>query len=113
MSAQSTRHDLNPWNAPNSHNTRNGHPFDSTRGSPARSEGSNRTLAGSDFEVEKATKENESASISVPTLERSDSSFSRKRSYDDSDQTDEKTRQPDDHTKRKRRSEVAAAYSRR
>lgn len=103
----------NPWNATNGHSVRTGHPYDSSRGSPARSEGSNKTLAGSDFEAERGTNGTDRNSGSIPLLERSDSSFSRKRSYDDSDQNDEKMRQQDDHTKRKRRSEVAAAYSRR
>jgi hypothetical protein len=89
-----------------------GHAFDGSRESPARSEGSNRTLAGSDFD------EKNSPVIEVapqptpesPQLKRSDGSLTRKRSYDDADQDDEKLRQQDDHTRRKRRSQVAPAY---
>jgi hypothetical protein len=89
-----------------------GHTLDGSRESPARSEGSNRTLAGSDFD------EKPSPVIDVapdptpesPQLKRSDSSLTRKRSYDDTDQDDEKLRQQDDHTRRKRRSQVAPAY---
>ncbi|KAK7188178.1 hypothetical protein DPSP01_001722 [Paraphaeosphaeria sporulosa] len=46
----------------------------------------------------------------IPQLKRNDSSFARKRSYEDTDQEDGQTRQQDDHTKRKRRSQVDAAY---
>jgi hypothetical protein len=49
----------------------------------------------------------------VPQLERSDSSFSRKRSYDNIDATEDQLRQQDDDAKRKRRSLIADAYGRR
>jgi hypothetical protein len=67
-------------------------------------------MAGSDFEPEKPSSVNEKENSAAPAFERSDSSFSRKRSYEDSDHGEEKTRQQDDHTKRKRRSQVDAAY---
>ncbi|KAJ4352344.1 uncharacterized protein N0V89_007692 [Didymosphaeria variabile] len=68
--------------------------------SPAHSEGSNKTAVGPGFGTEEAAH---------PQLNRSDSSSARKRSYEDTDQ-DGHTRQQDDHTKRKRRSQVDAAY---
>lgn len=101
------RHDS--WNALQS----NGHSYDNPRGSPARSEGSNRTMAGSDFDPESQGNEPQQDAPVIPSLDRSDSSFSRKRSYEDADQEHEKLRQQDDHSKRKRRSQVDAAYSRR
>ncbi|PSN61871.1 hypothetical protein BS50DRAFT_147413 [Corynespora cassiicola Philippines] len=85
---------------------------DGTQQSPI-SEGSNRTLAGSDPEETRPPSGAEKAPGHVPHLKRSDSSLTRKRSYDDTDQDDEKTRQQDDHMRRKRRSQVAPAYSRR
>jgi hypothetical protein len=95
-----------PWNAPQS----NGHGLDDPRGSPARSEGSNRTMAGSDFEPENHGHGSQQDMPAIPSLDRSDSSFSRKRSYEDADQEHERLRQHDDHSKRKRRSQVDAAY---
>ncbi|KAF2829198.1 hypothetical protein CC86DRAFT_185972 [Ophiobolus disseminans] len=97
------------WNQPQY----NGASYDGSRGSPAQSEGSNHTMAGSDFEPEKPSTSTDKDSSVVPTIHRSDSSFSRKRSYEDADHGDEKPRQQDDHTKRKRRAQVDAAYSRR
>lgn len=96
----------------NSQNQPNGHAFDDSRESPARSEGSNRTLAGSDFDENPSTGVDDAQAPppEVPQLNRSDSSLTRKRSYDDTDQDDEKLRQQDDHTRRKRRSQVASAY---
>ncbi|EOA86932.1 uncharacterized protein SETTUDRAFT_153696 [Exserohilum turcica Et28A] len=94
------------WNAP----PRNGQSFDSTRGSPARSEGSNRTMAGSDFEPGNQGDGTPQDAPAVSSLERSDSSFSRKRSYEDADQEHARLRQQEDHSKRKRRSQVDAAY---
>ena len=67
-------------------------------------------MAGSDFEPEKPGSGNENDNSAVPVLHRSDSSFSRKRSYEDADYDDERQRHQDDHTKRKRRSQVDAAY---
>lgn len=100
-----------PWNSGQPLGHPSGHGFDTSRGSPARSEASNRTLAGSDFDDAKTTSGIERATETVPNLHRSDSSFSRKRSYDEADQDDEKLRQQDDHTRRKRRQpQVAAAY---
>jgi hypothetical protein len=75
--------------------------FSGFRTSPAPSEGSNGTMAGSDFESEKPTEGHE-VSAPAPHLRRGDSSFSKKRGHEDTDQ--------DDHTKRKRRSLVDAAY---
>ncbi|KAF2738995.1 hypothetical protein EJ04DRAFT_509149 [Polyplosphaeria fusca] len=101
------------WTNSNPQVKPNGYNFDRSQTSPARSETSNRTLAGSDFEVETNADGAGKVSEAVPKVQRSDSSFSRKRSYDDTDQ-DEKLRQQDDHIRRKRRQpEVAAAYSRR
>jgi len=67
-------------------------------------------MAGSDFEPEKTAIKSEQDAGSIPQLKRSDSSFARKRSYEDTDYDDQKTRQPDDYARRKRRSQVAAAY---
>jgi hypothetical protein len=78
------------------------------KGSPAPSEGSNHTMVGSDFEPEKPNGDH--SEDAPPDLSRSDSSFSRKRSYEDADNSEEKPRQQDDYTKRKRRSQVDAAY---
>ncbi|KAF2800075.1 hypothetical protein K505DRAFT_331985 [Melanomma pulvis-pyrius CBS 109.77] len=99
----------------NSQNQSNSHAFNDSRESPARSEGSNRTLAGSDFDENPSTGVDDASAPppEVPQLNRSDSSLTRKRSYDDTDQDDEKLRQQDDHTRRKRRSQVASVYSRR
>jgi Zn-finger nucleic acid-binding protein len=65
-------------------------------------------MAGSDFEPDKPVIKEDGSD--VPTLTRSGSSFSRKRSYEDADHGDEKLRQQDDYTKRKRRSQVESAY---
>jgi hypothetical protein len=91
-----------PWN-PNSkeaHHSNVG--FGGSRCSPAASEDSNGTMAGSDFGSEKPAGGDQDTSTIAPHLHRSDSSFSRKRGYEDAEQ--------DDHTKRKRRSLVDAAY---
>jgi hypothetical protein len=114
--------EYDPWNPRNAHTVKHSSAFEGAHGSPVRSEASKLNLAGSDLETDTVTKpidENGQATDgstmlkSIPKLERSDSSFSRKRSYGDTDQSDEKTRQLDDHTKRKRRSEIADVYSRR
>ncbi|KAF1846641.1 uncharacterized protein K460DRAFT_367386 [Cucurbitaria berberidis CBS 394.84] len=97
-----------PWNAPQY----SGPSFDGPRGSPALSEGSNRTMAGSDFDSERPSNGNEQEAA-VPSLTRSDSSFARKRSYEDTDHDSERPQQQDDNTKRKRRTQANAAYSRR
>ncbi|ORY16712.1 hypothetical protein BCR34DRAFT_475759 [Clohesyomyces aquaticus] len=99
------------WSSAKAQKYPNGHSLDGSRESPARSEGSNRTLAGSDFEPEASTDANVEDKVvpTVPKLARSDSSISRKRSYGDTEQDDEKIRQQDD-TKRKKRPQVAAAY---
>jgi hypothetical protein len=97
------------WNQPQY----NGQGYDGSKGSPAPSEGSNHTMAGSDFEPEKPNSSNENGpeNPELPaSLQRSDSSFSRKRSYEDADHGDGTPRQQDDWTKRKRRSQVDAAY---
>ncbi|KAF2451415.1 hypothetical protein P171DRAFT_5826 [Karstenula rhodostoma CBS 690.94] len=75
--------------------------------SPTHSESNNTTGFGTEEGHHKIETE------LVPQLKRNDSSFARKRSYEDTDQEDGHTRQQDDHTKRKRRSQVDAAYSRR
>lgn len=100
------------WASSNSPKQPTGHALDSLRESPARSEGSNRTLAGSDFDEQPSNSiDNPPVSVQeVPELKRSDSSLTRKRSYDDTDKDDEQLRQQDDHTRRKRRSQVAPAY---
>jgi hypothetical protein len=95
-----------PWNAPQ----RSGHGLDGSRGSPALSEGSNRTMAGSDFEPENPSNGTQQDMPAAPSLDRGDSSFSRKRSYEDADHEHERLRQQEDHSKRKRRSQVDAAY---
>ncbi|KAF2708829.1 hypothetical protein K504DRAFT_380862 [Pleomassaria siparia CBS 279.74] len=103
---------FNSWGSGSLQNQADCYPLDGSRESPARSEGSNRTLAGSDFD-EKPSDEIETTPAptpEVPQLIRSDSSLTRKRSYDDTDQDDEKLRQQDNHTRRKRRSQVAPAY---
>jgi hypothetical protein len=89
-----------PWNL----NTKEARHSNSggSRSSPAASECSNGTMAGSDFGSEKPAGGDHDAPTIVPHLHRSDSSFSRKRGYEDAEQ--------DDHTKRKRRSLVDAAY---
>ncbi|CAO2654854.1 Nn.00g115870.m01.CDS01 [Neocucurbitaria sp. VM-36] len=95
-----------PWNAPQ----RNGHGLDGSRGSPALSEGSNRTMAGSDFDSEKPSHGTGQEPTVIPPLKRSDSSFARKRSYEDTDHDNERSQQQDDNTKRKRRAQIDAAY---
>lgn len=72
--------------------------------STIQSEASN--MAGSGTEEANSNIEKDP----VPQLSRNESSFARKRSYEDTDQEDGHTRQQDDHTKRKRRSQVDAAY---
>ncbi|KAF2201742.1 hypothetical protein GQ43DRAFT_471516 [Delitschia confertaspora ATCC 74209] len=106
-----------PWNtqaSPNGYAA-----FDGGRESPVRSEASNVTAAGSDFEtdIKPAPPNNavEKPAGSAPRLEQSNSLFNRKRSYGETEQDDEKLRQQDDHTPRnkRRQAQVAAAYSRR
>ncbi|OAL54351.1 hypothetical protein IQ07DRAFT_501528 [Pyrenochaeta sp. DS3sAY3a] len=94
-----------PWNAPR----RNEYGFNSSRASPAPSEGSNHTMAGSDFESEKPSTGTNQETPNMP-LKRSNSSFARKRSYEDADHGSERTHQHDDNSKRKRRTQVDAAY---
>lgn len=67
-------------------------------------------MVGSDFESDKPMGGTDDTSESVPRLDRSDSSSARKRSYEDTDQYDEKQRHHDDQSKRKRRSQVDAVY---
>jgi hypothetical protein len=98
-----------PWNPSNRQQRYHTNDFGG-RGSPARSEASNGTAAGSDFETEKPTENSDQATTSGLMFERSDSSISRKRSYEDTGADDDRHRQHDDHTKRKRRSQVDAAY---
>jgi hypothetical protein len=95
--------------------------FNESRRSSTQSDGSHRTLAGSDFgeddtnnaatngaDVDAKMRGN---SFSNPCLERTESSTSRKRSYDDGEPEEEKLRQQDDMPRNKRRQpQVAAAY---
>ncbi|PVI03523.1 hypothetical protein DM02DRAFT_520497, partial [Periconia macrospinosa] len=74
-----------------------------SRGSPARSEGSNKTAVGSDFESTKSPARN------VDQLRRSDSSSTRKRSHQDT-QEEEQGPRVDDHIKRKRLSQADSVY---
>jgi hypothetical protein len=67
-------------------------------------------MTGSDLDSERLAIKTEQSDGATPQLKRSDSSFTRKRGYEDNDYGDEKTRQPDDYARRKRRSQVASAY---
>lgn len=100
----------NPWNPSHRRQQYHTNGFNSGRGSPARSEASNGTAAGSDFGTEKATETRDISLTPGSKFERSDSSVSRKRSYGDTDAGEDRLREHDDHTKRKRRSLVDAAY---
>lgn len=99
-----------PWNPSNRQQQYHPNGFNGGRGSPARSEASNGTAAGSDFETEKPSEISEYSLTPGSKFERSDSSVSRKRSYGDTDADDDRSRQHEDHTKRKRRSQLDAAY---
>ncbi|KAF9694381.1 hypothetical protein EKO04_007510 [Ascochyta lentis] len=99
-----------PWNPSNRQQQYHTNGFNGGRGSPARSEASNGTAAGSDFGTETPAGASEQIDVPGSKCERSDSSVSRKRSYGDIDADDDRLRQHDDHTKRKRRSQVDAAY---
>lgn len=96
----------------NSQERPNGHvAFDGARESPARSEGSNHTPAGSDFETQ--SKAASAANVKPqPRLQRNSSSSGLKRSYDETDQDDENVRKQDDHAPRykRRQPQVASAY---
>jgi hypothetical protein len=65
-------------------------------------------MVGSDFEPEEPIGNGGNDNAGAVKLERSDSTYSRKRSYEDAG--DDKPRNHDDHTKRKRRMQVDAAY---
>jgi hypothetical protein len=84
----------------------NGVSLSGHRISPAQSETSNMASLG----MEEVNHKAERDAATVPQLTRGDSSFARKRSYEDTDQEDGHPRQQDDNTKRKRRSQVDAAY---
>ena len=99
-----------PWNPSSRQQHYHPNGFNGGRGSPARSEASNGTAAGSDFGTEKPVDTSEMSLTPGSKFERSDSSVSRKRSYGDTDADDDRQRQHDDQTKRKRRSQVDAAY---
>ncbi|KZM25897.1 hypothetical protein ST47_g2907 [Ascochyta rabiei] len=99
-----------PWNPSNRQQQYHTNGFNGGRGSPARSEASDGTAAGSDFGTETPAEASEQTVVPGLKCEQSDSSLSRKRSYGDTDADDERLRQHDDHTKRKRRSQVDAAY---
>ncbi|KAF3003459.1 hypothetical protein E8E13_003254 [Curvularia kusanoi] len=102
-----------PWNPSDRRQQYHSNGFNGGRGSPARSEASDGTAAGSDFGVEKAARAKDISLTPGSKFERSDSSVSRKRSHGDTDADDHGLREHDDHTKRKRRSLVDAAYGRR
>ncbi|KAG9198954.1 hypothetical protein G6514_009231 [Epicoccum nigrum] len=99
-----------PWNPSHRRQQYHTNGFNGGRGSPARSEASNGTAAGSDFGTEKGFEAQNMSLTPGSKLERSDSSVTRKRSYGDTDADDDRLREHDDHTKRKRRSLVDAAY---
>ncbi|KAL1655855.1 hypothetical protein SLS61_001417 [Didymella pomorum] len=99
-----------PWNPSSRQQHYHPNGFNGGRGSPARSEASDGTAAGSDFGTEKPVDASEMSLTPGSKFERSDSSVSRKRSYGDTDADDDRQRQHDDQTKRKRRSQVDAAY---
>lgn len=96
-----------PWNPSSRHQQYHTSGFNGGRGSPARSEASDGTAAGSDFEIEKPTETGDISRTPGSKFQRTDSSVSRKRSYGD---TGTDVRENDDHTKRKRRSLIDAAY---
>ncbi|KAK7543324.1 hypothetical protein IWX50DRAFT_656983 [Phyllosticta citricarpa] len=86
------------------------------RRSPAPSDSSQRTAAGSDFQMDESDPFNPNAPDSGhPPLKRSESGAGRKRSYDETEPGDPKQRQEDDYTPRikRRQPRVAAAYGRR
>jgi len=99
-----------PWKSQH----RSSGPTDSTRQSPARSDGSNRTAVGSDFESEKASPVKEAANppTQMPRLQRNSSSLKLKRTFEETEPDDERTRQHDDHAPRhkRRQPEVPSAY---
>ncbi|KAJ4983023.1 hypothetical protein SVAN01_11480 [Stagonosporopsis vannaccii] len=99
-----------PWNPSNRHHQYHTSGFNGGRGSPARSEASNGTAAGSDFGTEKPTEASDISRTPGSKFERTDSTLSRKRSYGDTGTEDDRVRENDDHTKRKRRSLIDAAY---
>lgn len=100
---------FDPWNPSHRRQQYNNNGFNGGRGSPARSEASNGTAAGSDFGTDQAAKTQDLSLTPGSKFERSDSSVSRKRSHGDT-ADDERLREHDDHSKRKRRSIVDAAY---
>lgn len=107
----STTQEYDPWN-PSTTSSRGplGPIQDRSRGSPARSEGSNHTAFGSDFESETLGQGVEAPTQSA-LLKRSDSSNTRKRSHEeDADPAGGKGRQTDEHIKRKRLSQADFAY---
>lgn len=99
-----------PWNPSDRHQRYHTNGFNGGRGSPARSEASDGTAAGSDFGVEKRSNSNDISLTPGSKFERNNSSASRKRSYGDTHTDDDQGCDHDDHTKRKRRSQVNAAY---
>jgi len=99
-----------PWNPSSRHQQYHTSGFNGGRGSPARSEASDGTAAGSDFGIEKPTGTGDISRTPGSKFEHTDSSMSRKRSYGDTGTDDDRVRENDDHTKRKRRSLIDAAY---
>lgn len=104
--ARTNSWNANDWAQPHGTNV----PLAVSQISPTRSEASNRTAVKSEFGVEKATQDTREDPTPIPQLQRNDSSSARKRSLEDTDHEDEHSRQQDDNTKRKRRSQVDAAY---
>ncbi|KAJ4296889.1 hypothetical protein N0V90_006937 [Kalmusia sp. IMI 367209] len=102
---------LNPWNSISQTNPQgNSNMPAGLGGSSVLPEANNKSTVGSDFSPDKTTNNVDKDTAAVSSLKRGDSSFTRKRSYEDTDQEDEHVRQHDDHSKRKRRSVVDAAY---
>lgn len=102
-------HRCDPWNAPN--NAKNN--SKESRASPMSSGGSTHTLVDSEIGRERGDIMKEEERDIKPMLSRDNSLLARKRSYEDADHDSKSVQQYDDNTKRKRRSHVDTAYSRR
>ncbi len=99
-----------PWNPCDRHQQYHVNGFNGGRGSPVQSEASDGTAAGSDFGVEKPSEMYEISRTPGSQSHRDDSAASRKRSYGDTHTDDDRGRDHDDQTKRKRHSQVNGAY---
>ncbi len=102
VSLEDLRH--NSWHSPQG----NGRGHSILTPITALSDGRDQFMADSDMNTASPTSEIKHNLPTKPALHRSDSS--RKRSYQDTDQEDEKQRQSDDQAKRKRRLQIDAAY---